>query len=127
MPLAKKKSFGSYLLSRWYWALAIFLAAAVWLGLALALRPSKDTDGNYASSPYGLNTGLENKATDLLFQLRDVLRPGVRARGLSEPITIIEIDEQAIKASGVRLQKWRRDWYARLIERANKGGASVIG
>ena len=115
------------MLSRWYWALAIFLAAAVWLGLALALRPSKDTDGNYASSPYGLNTGLENKATDLLFQLRDVLRPGVRARGLSEPITIIEIDEQAIKASGVRLQKWRRDWYARLIERANKGGPSVIG
>ena len=127
MSLAKKKSFASRLLGRWYWVLAIFLTGAVWLGLSLALRPMKDVDGNYASSPYGLNTGLENKATDLLFQLRDVLRPGRRTRGASEPITIIEIDEQAIKASGVRLQKWRRDWYARLVERANKGGASVIG
>jgi adenylate cyclase len=72
-------------------------------------------------------TGLENKATDLLFQLRNVLRPGARVRGASEPITIIEIDEQSIKASGVRPQKWRRDWYARLVDRAFKGGASVIG
>lgn len=127
MPLARKKSLAHYLLSRWYWALAIFLAVAVWLGLALALLPLKDADGNYASSPYGLNTGMENKATDLLFQLRDLWRPALRARGTSEPITIIEIDEQAIKASGVRLQKWRRDWYAQLIDRASKGGASVIG
>jgi len=127
MSLAKNKPLTAHLLSRWYWALAVLLALAVWLGLALALLPRKDADGNYASRPYGLNTGLENKATDLLFQLRDVLRPALRTRGTSEPITIIEIDEQAIKASDVRLQKWRRDWYARLIERASKGGASVIG
>src|SRR5215510_16182408 len=103
MSLARKKTFASQLLSRWYWVLAILLTVAVWLGLALALRPLPGADGKYASSPYGLNTGLENKATDLLFQLRDVGRPGLRARGMNEPITIIEIDEQAIKASGVRL------------------------
>jgi adenylate cyclase len=127
MSPKRKKSFASIALSRWYWALAIFLACLVWAGLALALRPWKDADGSYASSPYGLSTGLENKALDLLFQLRDIRRTERRTRGTSEPITIIEIDEQAIKSSGVRLQKWRRDWYARLIERANKGGASVIG
>jgi adenylate cyclase len=126
MPRKRKKSFASYALSRWYWALGISLACLVWAGVALALRPLKG-DGSYASSPYGLSTGLENKALDLLFQLRDVRRTDRRTRGASEPITIIEIDEQAIKASGVRLQKWRRDWYARLIERASKGGASVIG
>ena len=127
MPLARKKSFAHHLLSRWYWALAILLGVTVWLGLALALRPLKDINGSYTSTPYGLTTDLENKATDLLFQLRDVTRPALRARGQTEPITIIEIDEQAIKASNTRLQKWRRDWYARLIERASKGGASVIG
>ena len=62
MPLAKKKSFASHLLGRWYWAVAILLAVGVWLGLALGLRPLKDGDGTYASSPYGLNTGLENNA-----------------------------------------------------------------
>jgi adenylate cyclase len=127
MPLAKKKSFASHLLGRWYWAVAVLLAVGVWLGLALALRPLKDAEGSYASRPYGLSSELENKASDLLFQLRDVTRPGLRARGQNEPITIIEIDEQAIKASNTRLQKWRRDWYARLIDRASKGGASVIG
>ena len=69
----------------------------------------------------------KTKQPDLLFQLRNVLRPGARVRGASEPITIIEIDEQSIKASGVRPQKWRRDWYARLVDRAFEGGASVIG
>src|SRR6266566_1903486 len=127
MVSTPKKSFASSVLRRWYWALAILIAAVVWAGLALALRPMKDADGTFASRPYGLSTGLENKALDLLFQLRDVRRPGLRTRGLSEPITIIEIDEQAIKTSNVRVQKWRRDWYARLIDRANKGGASVIG
>ncbi len=91
------------------------------------MRPLKDADGSYASRPYGLTTGLENQALDLLFQVRDVRRPQQRMRGFSEPITIIEVDEAAIKASGVRLQKWPRDWYARLVDRASEGGATVIG
>lgn len=127
MPVAKKKSLASVLLRRWYAVLAIALTCAVWLGLALALRPLRDADGRYSSSPYGLTSGVENQATDLLFQLRDVLRPGLRARGPSEPITIIEIDEKSIKDSGQRLQKWERDFYARLIDRAYDGGATVIG
>ena len=114
-------------LRRWYWALALLLSLAVWTGVALALLPRRDADGSYAAKPYGLSTGLEDKALDLLFQLRDALRPEQRKRGLVEPITVVEIDEKAIKASGVRLQQWRRDWYARLIDRANKGGAIVIG
>ena len=108
MSPKRKKSFASIALNRWYWALGISLAGLVWAGVALALRPLKG-DGSYSSSPYGLSTGLENKAVDLLFQLRDVRRADRRTRGTSEPITIIEIDEQAIKSSGVRLQKWRRD------------------
>jgi class 3 adenylate cyclase/CHASE2 domain-containing sensor protein len=72
-------------------------------------------------------TRLENQAIDLFFQLRDVQHPDQRSRGLAEPLTIIEIDEAAIKASKVRLQKWPRDWYARLVDRASEGGASVIG
>src|SRR6266550_2779184 len=127
MVSTSKKSFASSVLRRWYWALAILVAAVVWAGLALALRPMKDADGTFASRPYGWSTGLENKALDLLFQLRDVRHPNLRTRGLSEPITIIEIDERSIKASNLRPQKWRRDWYARLIERASQGGASVIG
>jgi len=122
-----KKSLASSVLRRWYWVLAILIPGVVWAGLALALRPLKDADGSYASSPYGLSTGLENKALDLLFQLRDVRRPELRTRGLSEPITIIEIDERAIKASNLRPQKWHREWYARLIDRASQSGASVIG
>ena len=125
--VSTKKSFASSALRRWYWVLAVLIAGAVWAGLALALLPLKDADGSYASSPNGLNTGLENKALDLLFQLRDIRRPDLRGRGLSEPITIVEIDERSIKASNVRLQKWRRDWYARLIDRASQGGARVIG
>src|SRR5437870_1968111 len=115
------------LLRRWYWALAIVLTLFVWAGLSLAMLPLKDADGSYASHPYGLMTGLENNALDLFFQLRDARHPSLRTRGLAEPITIIEIDEASIKASNVRLQKWPRDWYARLIDRASVGGASVIG
>ncbi|HEY6047241.1 MAG TPA: adenylate/guanylate cyclase domain-containing protein [Pyrinomonadaceae bacterium] len=107
--------------------LAIILTLAVWAGLLLAMRPAKDADGSYASHPYGLTTGLENSALDLYFQLRDARHPNLRARGPQEPITIIEIDEASIKASNVRLQKWPRDWYARLIDRASQGGALVIG
>lgn len=127
MSLVSKSSFVTYLLSRWYWALAVGLTCVIWAALGLAMRPSKDADGYFATHPYGLMTGLENRAIDLLFQLRDVRQPGLRARGLSEPITIIEIDEAAIKASSVRLQKWPRDLYARLVDRASAGGASVIG
>lgn len=123
----KKSSFILTLLKRRYWLLALLLTLAVWAGLSLAMRPFRDRDGSYASHPYGLTTGLENQATDLLFQLRDVRNPGLRTRGQQEPITIIEIDEASIRASNVRLQKWPRDWYARLIDRASEGGASVIG
>jgi adenylate cyclase len=127
MSFIDRDSFVPNLLRRWYWVLAIVLTLVVWVGLALAMRPLKDADGSYASHPYGLMTGLENKALDLFFQVRDARHQNLRSRGLSEPITIIEIDEAAIKASKVRLQKWPRDWYARLVDRASEGGASVIG
>jgi len=127
MSATRKTSFVSSLLLRRYWVLAILLTLAVWAGLSLAMRPLKDEDGSYDSHPYGLTTGLENHALDLLFQLRDARHPNVRARALSEPITIIEIDDASIKASKVRIQKWPRDLYARLIDRASEGGAAVIG
>jgi adenylate cyclase len=91
------------------------------------MRPLTDADGSHASYPYGLITDLDNKALDLLFQLRDARHPNLASRGMREPITIIEIDEESIRASKVRLQKWPRDWYARLIDRASEGGAAVIG
>ena len=128
MPLVPRGSFIPYLLRSWYWALAVALACAVWVGLALLMRPLRDADGAYASRPYGLTTETENHALDLLFQLRDARRPGrQRTRGLNEPLTIIDIDERAVKASGMRPQKWPRDLYARLVGRASEGGASVIG
>ena len=127
MTPVNKPPLKSTLLRRWYWALAVVLTLRVWAAVALALRPVKDADNSYASRPSGLMTGLENDALDLLFQLRDATRPGRRGRGLAEPITIIEIDEASIRRSNVRLQKWPRDWYARLIDRASEGGASVIG
>ncbi|MCA1634497.1 MAG: adenylate/guanylate cyclase domain-containing protein [Acidobacteria bacterium] len=117
----------SKLLRRWYWALAALLTLAVWLGVALAMRPALDSQDSYATSPYGLVTSLENRALDLLFQLRDARRPALRARGLIEPVTIIEMDEPSIRASDVRLQKWPRGWYAALIDRAREGGAKAIG
>jgi len=127
MALVRQKSFTSYALRKWYWLLSISLTLLIWLGLGLWLRPQKDEDGSYATNPYGLSTSLENRALDQLFLLRDALRPTGRDRGQREPITVIEIDEPTIKASGVRLQKWPRGWYANLIERASTGGASVIG
>src|SRR5207302_1459032 len=95
--------------------------------VALAMRPLKDAGGSYASHPYGLTTGIENSALDLLFQMRDARHPEVRARATAEPITLVEIDDATIKASGVRIQKWPRDLYARLIDNASQGGAAVIG
>lgn len=127
MAKAKKRNFVSRVLLRWYWPLAVLLSLAVWASLALAMRPIQERDGRYDKNPYGMVTGLENRAADLLFQLRDARHPELRQRGLAEPITIIEVDEQSIRQSNVRLQKWPRTWYARLVDRAREGGAKVVG
>lgn len=91
------------------------------------MRPLRDADGSFATRPYGLTTSIENQAIDLLFQLRDVRHPERRMRGLQEPITIIGIDEESVRAAGLRAQNYPRSNYARLIDRAGDGGASVIG
>ncbi len=127
MASLTRKAFFSDLLRWWYWLIAILVTLMVWVGLSLSVFPLRDADGSYASSPYGLTTNLENKAVDLLFQLRDVVNPQRRGQGLKEPITIVVIDEESIKASKVRPQKWPRAWYARLVDSASKGGAAVIG
>ncbi len=124
---AGRPSFLSNLLRRRYWALAFALTLAAWAGVALAMRPLRGAGGGYEENPYGLTTSLENRALDLLFQLRDARHPELRRRGLGEPITIIAVDEKAIRDSNVRLQKWPREWYARLIDRAREGGALVVG
>jgi adenylate cyclase len=122
-----KFSFAPYLLRRWYWALAVLLTALVWAAAALALRPVADRDGTYNTRPQGFMTGMEDDALSLLFQLRNARHGDARARGLSEPITLVEVDEAAIRASNVRLQRWPRSFYARLIDRASAGGANTIG
>jgi adenylate cyclase len=127
MAFIRRYSFAPQLLRRWYWLLALLLTAILWAAVSLALRPVRDRDGNFSSRPYGYATGLEDEALDLLFQLRAARHTDVRSRGLAEPITLVEVDEDSIRASNVRLQKWPRDWYARLIDRANEGGANVIG
>src|SRR6185295_14573472 len=127
MALLGPKGFLSDLLRWWYWLIAILVTLLVWVALAVSLWPLKDPNGSYASSPYGLTSNLENKAVDLLFQLRDVTKPARREQGSKEPITIIVIDEASIKASKVRPQKWPRSWYAQLVDQASKGGAAVIG
>jgi len=114
------------LLRRHYWLAAALLTLVVWAAIALAIRPLKGA-GSYESHPYGLTTGLENQSLDLLFQLRDARHPELRTRGQHEPVTIIEIDDATIKASGVRIQKWPRDLYAKLIDAASQGDAAVIG
>lgn len=128
MPLAArhKSRLSSALLKR-YAAIAAILTFLVWAAFVLSTYPLKDSDGSYASYPYGLTTGLEDKSLNQLFQLGNVFSSSLGRRGSDEPITIIEIDEASIRASGVRLQRWRRDWYARLIDRASEGGAGVIG
>ncbi|MBC7930542.1 MAG: CHASE2 domain-containing protein, partial [Rubrivivax sp.] len=127
MPPKRNYSFVPHLLRRWYWALAVLLTAAVWAAVSLAMLPREDREGSYSSRPYGYTTGLEDSALDLLFQLRDARRKETRARGLAEPITLVEVDEESIRASNVRLQRWPRDWYARLIDRASEAGANTIG
>jgi len=115
------------LLRRRYWLAAALITLIVWAVLAALIRPVKDADGSYATYPYGLTTGMDNQALDLLFQMRNARQSELRTRGEREPITIIEIDDATIKASGVRIQKWPRDLYARLIDSASQGGAAVIG
>ncbi len=127
MPSRASTFISDLLRRRYYWLLALLLSLAVWACVALAMQPLREAGGGYVTYPYGLTTPLENRALDTLFQLRDALHPELRARGLSEPITLIEIDEPSIRASNVRLQRWPRDWYARLLERANEGGARVVG
>ncbi len=129
--MARRKSnfkFIAYALRRWYYALALALVIAIGGLLALVMRPTPDAGGlSYATRPYGLTTGIENIAVDLLFQMRDVWRKDGRERGRNEPITIIEIDDKTIGAAGVQTQKFSRTAYAPLIERASLGGAMVIG
>jgi adenylate cyclase len=127
MSMLKNLSFVPYLLRRWYWVFTILLTLFIWGLLALALKPIEDRTGTYATRPYGYMTGMEDSALDVLFQLRDVRQPELRERAQSEPITLIEVDEDSIKESNVRLQKWPRSWYARLIDRATEGGANTIG
>ncbi|MDQ3257311.1 MAG: CHASE2 domain-containing protein, partial [Acidobacteriota bacterium] len=127
MSIFRKFTIFAILLRRWYWVLAVGLSLLVWGGLALALRPMPDANGKYTSYPYGLVTNIEQSALDELFQLRDVLHPELRERGQQEPLTIIEIDEASIKASNIRPQSWPRSYYARLVDRAQKSGASIIG
>src|SRR2546423_929179 len=108
-PREAKHSFVQVLLRRRYWFAVTLITLIVWAGVALAMRPFRDAGGSYASHPYGLTTGIENSALDLLFQFRDGRHPEVRARATAEPITLIEIDDATIKVSGVRIQKWPRD------------------
>jgi adenylate cyclase len=124
---ARNSSFFSQLLRRRYRELALLLTVLVGAALLLMMRPIRQSDGRYDESPHGLFTPLENRASDWLFQLRDALRPELRGRGLSEPITIIEVDERSIRESQVRLQNWPRQWYAQLVDRAREGGAKVVG
>ncbi|MDQ3586492.1 MAG: adenylate/guanylate cyclase domain-containing protein [Acidobacteriota bacterium] len=127
MALFSRLSIAPNLLRRWYWLLAIGLTLIVWGGLALAMRPLPDANGKLTSHPYGLVSGIEQNGIDVLFQLRDVLHPELRERGRQEPITIIGVDEDTIRESNIRLQRWPRSYYAALIDRASAGGASVIG
>lgn len=127
MALLKKFSLAPNLLRRWYWLLTLLLTLIVWAAISFALRPQPDSNGSYVSRPYGYMTGLEDSALDLLFQLRNTRQKDLQARGAGEPITIIEVDEDSIRESNVRLQKWPRNWYGRLIQHASDAGANTIG
>lgn len=114
------------LLHRRYALLAVLVTLTLWIAVAASLYPLKSGDGTYSHYPYGLLTRLDAQGADLLFQLRDALRPERAAQARSEPITIIAVDERSIKESKKRPHLWR-DSYARLVEIANENGASVIG
>ncbi len=126
MTRRKKFNFFAKLLRRWYWIFALALVTLVSVGVSLAMLPTRDANDSFATRPYGLMTTLENRALDLLFQARDVWRKDERTRGVREPVTIIEIDDATLSATGVRFQKTQRTSYARLIDRASIGGAAVI-
>src|SRR6266446_784208 len=126
-PSLRNVSLSRMLRTRWYWLAALLITLLVWLALSLAMRPMRDADGSFAARPYGLTTSVENQAVDLLFQLRDAHHPERRIRGLREPITIIGIDEESVRASGLRAQNYPRSNYGRLIDRTSDGGASIIG
>ncbi|MBD0372470.1 MAG: adenylate/guanylate cyclase domain-containing protein [Pyrinomonadaceae bacterium] len=123
--MSQSKAFPQ-LLRRRYVLLAALVTFILWLIVTLCLYPLKSADGTYSHYPYGLLTRLENQGADLLYQLRDALHPERAEQARREPITIIAIDERSIKLSKTRPLFWR-DRYARLIEIANEGGASVIG
>jgi CHASE2 domain-containing sensor protein len=127
MALLKKFALAPNLLRRWYWLLVLLLTLTVWVLISLALRPLADANGSYVSRPYGYMTGLEDSSLDLLFQLRNARHDQLQGRGLAEPITIVEVDEDSIRESNVRLQKWPRNWYGRLIQHASDAGANTIG
>jgi adenylate cyclase len=127
MALLKNFSLAPTLLRRWYWLLVLVLTLLVWVAISFALRPQADANGSYVSRPYGYMTGFEDSALDLLFQLRNTRQKDLQARGTSEPITIIEVDEDSIRESNVRLQKWPRNWYGRLIQHASDAKANTIG
>ena len=75
MTKRRKFAIASYLLRRWYWALALGLSVIIWGVFALAMRPLPDANGKFTSYSYGLVTNLEEFGLDLLFQMRDVLHP----------------------------------------------------
>ena len=122
-----KLNFSEALRTRWYWLFAFLLILLVWLLLVLALNPAIHPGGTVISQPYGLATDIENRALDLLFQLRDARRPELRDRGRGEPIVIIGIDEETLRHVSERRYNWPRSNYARLIDRASLGGATAIG
>ena len=89
MAKGKKRDIVSHLLRRWFLLLAAVLTLVVWVSLGLAMLPIPEADGRLGKNPFGIVTALENRALDILFQLRDALHPETRRRGPSEPITLI--------------------------------------
>ncbi len=61
---------------------------------------------------------LDNRLTDTMFRWRGVVKP-------SQPIVIVDIDEQSLRAIGQ--WPWPRDIVARMIQNLSAGGARIIG
>ena len=47
MAKGKKRNIVSHLLRRWFLLLAVLLSLAVWVSLALAMRPLPESDGRF--------------------------------------------------------------------------------